>query len=88
MQLNKAQQNLASMQAKSEAVNSTYVPAKGTENLVHAKIVYGTRFNPNTGKEESTPYVQTFTMSEYRVFESAAERLGFKVLEVLYKPNK
>ena len=63
-----------------------FVPPKGQEHLAHLKIVKGQRFNPETGAEISKPYIQTFTRSEYRVFESAAQRLGYKIVEVLHKP--
>lgn len=64
----------------------SFIPPKGQEHLAHIKIVKGQRFNPNTGEELSTPYIQTFTKSEFRVFESAAQRLGYKIIEILHKP--
>ena len=65
---------------------SGFVPPKGQEHLAFVKIVYGRRFSPETGKEISKPYVQTFTRSEFRVFEASATRLGYKILEILHKP--
>lgn len=65
---------------------STYTPAKGTEKLVHLKIVKGRRFNPMTGKEESEPYTQMFTFGEWQLFKAHHKGLGYTILEVLYDP--
>lgn len=65
---------------------SEYTPAKGTEKLVHLSIVRGRRFNPITGKEESMPYVQTFTYGEFLLFKKNANLLGYSVLKVLHDP--
>ena len=61
------------------------VPA-AEAHLIHAKIVHGRRFNPNTGKEESHPYVQKFTRSEWALFEKHAKLLGYTVLNIIHKP--
>lgn len=66
--------------------NSEYAPAKGTEKLVHLSIIRGRRFNPMTGKEESTPYVQMFTYGEFQLFKKNANLLGYSVLKVLHDP--
>lgn len=68
------------------AGESEYIPAKGTEKLVHLSIVRGRRFNPNTGKEESTPYIQMFTYGEFLLFKKNANLLGYSVLKVLHDP--
>lgn len=77
-----------SKKAVSESKVKTYKPAPGTENLVHLSIVRGRRFNPDSGKEESTPYVQMFTLSEYNAFMKNAELLGYTVISELYNPYK
>ena len=60
---------LAGVVTAESAGESEYTPAKGTEKLVHLSIVRGRRFNPNTGKEESMPYIQMFTYGEFpRIF--------------------
>lgn len=64
----------------------SYVPEKGTEKMVHLKIVKGRRFNPMTGKEVSTPYKQLFTYGEFQLFKKNAKMLGYSVLEVLHDP--
>lgn len=63
-----------------------YTPSKGTEKLVHLSIVRGRRFNPMTGKEESTPYIQMFTYGEFQLFKKNANLLGYLVLKVLHDP--
>lgn len=63
-----------------------YTPEKGTENLVHLRIVHGRRFNSMTGKEESTPYLQMFTYGEFMLFKKNAAQLGYSVLEVMHDP--
>lgn len=63
-----------------------YVPAKGTENMVHLRIVRGRRFNPNTGVEESPAYVQRFTLGEWNAFKAHHTSLGYSILEVLHDP--
>lgn len=75
---------------KPEEVTNTekpeYTPSKGTEKLVHLSIVRGRRFNPMTGKEESTPYIQMFTYGEFQLFKKNANLLGYLVLKVLHDP--
>ena len=63
-----------------------YIPAKGTEKLVHLKIVKGRRFNPMTGKEISEPYTQVFTFGEWQLFKEHHKGLGYSILEVLHDP--
>jgi len=63
-----------------------YVPEKGTEKMVHLAIVHGRRFNPVTGKEESTPYTQIFTYPEWQLFKKNFARMGYAILKVLHDP--
>ncbi len=63
-----------------------YTPAKGTEKMVHLKIVRGRRFDSRTGKEISKPYKQMFTHSEWLVFKKHHKPLGLEIVEVLYDP--
>lgn len=77
---------LAGVVTAESAGESEYAPAKGTEKLVHLSIVRGRRFNPNTGKEESTPYIQMFTYGEFMLFKKNANLLGYSVLKVLHDP--
>ena len=65
-----------------------YTPEPGTENLVHLSIVRGHRFDENTGKEVSTPYIQKFTYGEYQNFIKNAELIGYKIVKELYNPFK
>ena len=69
-------------------VKTDYKPEPGTENLVHASIIRGRRFDENTGKEVSTPYVQKFTYDEYKNFVKNAELLGYTIVKELYNPFK
>ena len=76
-------------QKEAEAANAqkkTYVPAKGTEKLVHLSIVRGHRFDSKTGKEKIKPYVQLFTYGEAVLFSKNHSRLGFDIVEVLHDP--
>ena len=73
-------------EALAEKEASTYKPAPGEEKMLHLKIVRGRRFNPNTGKEESDPYVQKFTFAEWQIFKRNMASLGYHVLEVLHDP--
>lgn len=70
---------------KNEAVSS-YIPKKGTEKMVHLSIVKGRRFNPMTGKEESTPYTQLFTFPEWQLFKKHFRSLGYSIMAVLHDP--
>lgn len=79
----------ANAQKEAEAANAqkkTYVPAKGTEKLVHLSIVRGHRFDPKTGAEKTKPYVQLFTYGEALLFAKNHSRLGFDIVEVLHDP--
>lgn len=72
------------IEAKEEL--EVYKVPKGEEKLVHLKIVNGRRFNPNTGKEESKPFIQKFTYGEFTVFKNTHSMLGYIVVEVLHDP--
>ena len=65
---------------------STYVPAKGTEKHVHVSIVRGQKYDPNTGKRISKPYVQMFTFAEWQLFKKSHKRLGYSIVGVLHDP--
>lgn len=69
-------------------VKDEYVPAPGTENMVHLSIVRGRRFNEFTGEELSKPYTQTFTYGEYKNFKENASRIGYTIVKELYNPFK
>ena len=55
--------------------------------MVHLTIVRGRRFNPNTGKEESQPYNQIFSVNEFNLFKKNAHLLGYSVVKVLHDPT-
>lgn len=74
-------------EAKPENKNE-YVPEPGTEKLVHVKLVRGRRFDENTGKEVSSPYIQMFTYGEYKNFKKNASLIGYTIVEELYNPYK
>lgn len=69
-----------------EEKKPSYTPKKGTEKLVHLSIVKGRRFNPNTGKEETKPFVQMFTFSEWQLFKKNFAGLGYTIVGVLHDP--
>lgn len=74
--------------AEDEKQVSSYKPKPGTEKLVHLSIIRGRRFDENTGKEISEPYVQMFTYNEYQNFIKKAELIGYTIIEELYNPYK
>ena len=74
--------------AGDEQTESGYKPAPGTEKLVHVSIIRGRRFDENTGKEISEPYVQMFTYGEYENFKKNASMIGYTIVKVLYNPFK
>lgn len=69
-----------------EVTADEYQPKKGTEKHIHLVLVRGRRFNPNTGKEESLPYTQLFTFSEWQVFKKHFRSLGYVITKVLHDP--
>lgn len=77
---------LADDEPKKPEAPKGYTPKPGTEHLVHLKIVRGARFDENTGKELSTPYVQMFTYGEYINFKKSAPLLGYTIMEEVYNP--
>lgn len=81
-------ENKTENKADETITNSGYNLEPGTENLVHLSIVKGRRFDENTGKELSTPYVQKFTYSEYLNFMKNATLIGYTIIEELYNPYK
>ena len=72
---------------KPEDAPKGYVPVKGTENMVHLKIVNGRRYSSATGKEISKPYKQMFTLSEWNVVKKHHRQIGFEIVEVLHDPT-
>ena len=64
-----------------------YVPAKGTEKMVHLKVDNGRRFSSSTGKEISKPYKQMFTKAEWEVVKKHHRQIGFEIVEVLHDPT-
>lgn len=72
-----------------EAANNKkaiYTPKAGTENMVHLLLVHGRRFNPVTGKEESTPFTQVFTFAEWQLFKKNFRGLGYTIVKALHDP--
>ena len=63
-----------------------YTPKPGTEKMVHLLIVYGRRFNPMTGEEESPAYTQMFTFAEWQLFKKMYKGLGYTIIEALHDP--
>jgi len=66
---------------------ATYVAPKGEESMVHLELVYGRRFDSNTGKELSTPFIQKFTRSEWALFKNNFGRLGYVIKAVKHDPT-
>lgn len=64
-----------------------YVVSPSEKNMVHLELVYGRRFDSNTGKEISSPFVQTFTQSEWRLFKQSFSRLGYVIKSVKHDPT-
>lgn len=75
------------LDGESEDAPKGYVPAKGTEKMVHLKIVNGRRYSSATGKEISKPYKQMFTLSEWNVVKKHHRQIGFEIVEVLHDPT-
>ena len=63
-----------------------YEVKPGTEKMVHLSLVRGRRFNPHTGKEESKPFTQLFTFSEWQLFKKNFAGLGYTIIAVLHDP--
>ena len=74
------------MEEKQAENKSTQAIKPGTEKLVQLSIIRGRRFNPMTGKEESEPYVQMFTYSEWQLFKKHFKSLGYTIMEVINDP--
>lgn len=68
------------------AVKSNYKVIPGNEKMVHLSLIRGRRFNPLTGKEESKPFVQLFTFSEWQLFKKNYANLGYIIVDVLHDP--
>lgn len=63
-----------------------YTPNKGTENHVHLKVVSGRRYDPRTGKEQSSPKNVVLTYGEWTLFKNNHKLLGYSIIECLYDP--
>ena len=76
------------IETKVTKVKSSYIPKSGTEDMVHVSIVYGRRFNPLTGSEESTPFIQMFTFAEWQLFKKNFRTLGYTIMAALHDPYR
>ena len=65
---------------------ANYKVKPGTEKMVHLSLVRGRRFNPHTGKEESKPFIQLFTFSEWQLFKKNFTGLGYTIIAALHDP--
>ena len=65
---------------------ANYVIKPGTEKMVHLSLTRGRRFNPHTGKEESKPFTQIFTFSEWQLFKKNYAGLGYTIIAALHDP--
>lgn len=63
-----------------------YKVPKGTEKLVHVRLIKGSRYNPHTGKLMTKPYMQMFNFGEWQLFKSNFQKLGYRIIEVLHDP--
>ena len=76
------------MEAVSAAPKAaTYAVADGEKSMVHLELVYGRRYDSNTGKEISTPFIQKFTRSEWELFKKNFARLGYVIKSVKHDPT-
>lgn len=79
------------MQAKPPNIAVTkekeYVVADNEKSMVHLELVYGRRYDSNTGKEISTPFIQKFTSSEWELFKKNFARLGYMIKSVKHDPT-
>lgn len=73
------------IEEKAAAVPS-YKVKPGTEKMVHLSLIRGRRFNPHTGKEESKPFTQLFTFSEWQLFKKNFAGLGYTIVDALHDP--
>lgn len=74
------------IEEKASSTNASYIPASGTENMIHLSLVQGRRFNPHTGKEESKVFNQMFTFAEWQLFKKNHKNLGYTIMAVLHDP--
>jgi hypothetical protein len=73
--------------AKTETNNDGYVPAEDEKHLVHCHVIHGKRFDSETGKEVSIPFIQKYSVQEFSAIERSAPTLGYAIT-VLYTPSK
>lgn len=74
------------IEEKASSINASYIPAPGTENMIHLSLVQGRRFNPHTGKEESKVFNQMFTFAEWQLFKKNHKNLGYTIMVALHDP--
>lgn len=74
------------IEEKASSTNASYIPASGTENMIHLSLVQGRRFNPHTGKEESKVFNQMFTFAEWQLFKKNHKNLGYTIMAALHDP--
>ena len=72
--------------AQVETVVEEPVKPKIAQNRVTVLISDGARFDPNTGKELTKKFYQSFSRSEWEQFQKNAKSLGMSY-ELIYEPK-
>lgn len=70
-----------------EAPEAAYTPKEEEKHLFHVELVKGMRFDPQTGKPISLPYVQMFDQRAWNQFKQHQAVLGYES-KVLWDPTQ
>lgn len=79
-------ENIGSLMRDAATEKPAYTPRKGSEKMVHLRLIFGRRFDSQTGKEISKPYIQMYSYPEWQLFKSNFKGLGYTIVEVLHDP--
>ena len=70
-----------------EALEVAFTPKEEEKHLFHVELVKGMRFDPQTGKPISLPYVQMFDQRAWNQFKQHQAVLGYES-KVLWDPTQ
>lgn len=76
----------AEAKAKKEVVEEQYVPASNERNLYHLRMAKRV-FHETTRERLEVPFIQKYTVSEYRSVSPNFQKLGYDDITILWDPT-
>ena len=75
-------------QIKDTATTKEYAVSQDERNLYHVLLLKGNRYDPKTGAELASPFIQKFAAKDFKNFQTYATQLGYTEVTILFDPTK